>query len=99
VSVHSSLYYRYRFPPEIISYAVYLYYRFTASYRYVEEMLARRGIVVSYQTIRRWCLKFGPHSASWNRSGRSVSTSVPAATSSQHPRIVCNPGGALLALE
>ncbi len=59
----SSLYHRHRFPPEIISYAVYLYYRFTVSYRDVEEMLARRGIVVSYETIRRWCLKFGPHFA------------------------------------
>jgi putative transposase len=60
VSAPSSLYHRRRFPPEIINYAVYLYYRFTVSYRDVEEMLARRGIVVSYETIRRWCLQFGP---------------------------------------
>lgn len=65
----SSLYHRHRFPPEIISYAVYRYYRFTVSYRDVEERLARRGIVVSYKTIRRWCLKFGPHCAAeiWRR--------------------------------
>jgi len=55
----SLLYHWHRFPPEIISHAVYLYYRFAVSYRDVEEMLARRGIVVSYETIRRWCLKFG----------------------------------------
>jgi len=60
VSEPASWYHRHRFPPEIISHAVYLYYRFTVSYRDVEEMLARRGIVVSYETIRRWCLKFGP---------------------------------------
>jgi putative transposase len=66
----SSLYRRHRFPPEIISYAVYLYYRFTVSYRDVEEMLARRGIVVSYETIRRWCLKFGPHFAAEIRRRR-----------------------------
>jgi putative transposase len=56
----SSLYRRHRFPPAIISHAVYLYFRFNVSYREVEEMLARRGITVSYETIRRWCLKFGP---------------------------------------
>jgi putative transposase len=60
VSAPSSLFHRHRFPPAIISHAVYLYYRFAVSYREVEEMLARRGIVVSYETIRRWCLKFGP---------------------------------------
>ena len=58
MSAPSSLYHRHRFPPEISSYAVYLYYRVTVSYRDVEEMLARRGIAVSYETIRRWCLKF-----------------------------------------
>jgi putative transposase len=58
-----SLYRRHRFPPEIISHAIYLYYRFAVSYRDVEEMLALRGIVVSYETIRRWRLKFGPRFA------------------------------------
>ena len=55
----SSLYKRYRFPGEIISHAVWLYYRFLLSYRDVEELLAERGIAVSYETIRRWCRKFG----------------------------------------
>jgi putative transposase len=55
----SSLYKRYRFPGEIISHAVWLYYRFLLSYRDVEELLAERGIAVSYETIRRWCRTFG----------------------------------------
>src|ERR1700738_3047285 len=49
----------YRFPPEIISHAVWLYFRFSLSFRDVEELLAERGIVVTYETIRQWCLKFG----------------------------------------
>ena len=53
----------YRFPPEIISYAVWLYHRFALSFRDVEELLAERGVVVSYETIRQWCQKFGPHYA------------------------------------
>ena len=48
-----------RFPPEIISHAVWLYYRFTLSFRDVEDLLAERGITVSYEAIRFWCLKFG----------------------------------------
>ena len=55
----SPLYKRYRFPGEIISHAVWLYYRFLLSYRDVEELLAERGIAVSYETVRRWCRKFG----------------------------------------
>ncbi len=54
------LYRRHRFPAEIICYAVWLYYRFALSFRDVEELLAERGIQVSYETIRRWCAKFGP---------------------------------------
>ena len=49
----------YRFPPEIISHAVWLYFRFPLSLRMVEEMLAARGIVVSHETVRQWALKFG----------------------------------------
>lgn len=60
MSAPLSLYRRYRFPAAIISHAVSLYYRFAISYRDVEELLAVRGIVVSYETIRRWCVKFGP---------------------------------------
>ena len=54
------LYHGYRFPPEIISHAVWLYHRFCLSYRDVEGLLAERGIVVSYESIRSWCSKFGP---------------------------------------
>ena len=53
-------YKRHRFPPEIISYAVWLYFRFNLSHRDVEDLLAERGIVVSYEAIRLWCIKFGP---------------------------------------
>jgi putative transposase len=49
----------YRFPPEIISHCVWLYFRFSLSFRDVEELLAQRGIVVSHETVRQWCLKFG----------------------------------------
>jgi putative transposase len=53
-------YKRHRFPPEIIAHAVWLYFRFPLSLRLVEEMLLERGIFVSYETVRRWALKFGP---------------------------------------
>src|SRR5208283_4162075 len=53
------LYRRHRFPPEVISYAVWLYFRFPLSLRMVEEMLAERGICVTYETVRRWGKKFG----------------------------------------
>jgi putative transposase len=49
----------YRFPHEIISHAVWLYHRFCLSFRDVEDLLAQRGITVSYETIRQWCRKFG----------------------------------------
>jgi putative transposase len=52
-------YRRHRFPPEIIQHAVWLYFRFPLSYRNVEDLLAERGIDVSYETVRRWALKFG----------------------------------------
>jgi putative transposase len=44
----------YRFPPEIIQHAIWLYIRFTLSFRDVEDLLAERGIMVSYETVRRW---------------------------------------------
>ena len=53
-------YYGHRFPPEIISHAIWLYYRFSLSFRDIEDLLAQRGIMVSYESVRRWCLKFGP---------------------------------------
>ena len=49
----------YRYPAEIISHAVWLYFRFTLSFRDVEEILAARGVVVTYEAVRQWCLKFG----------------------------------------
>jgi len=49
----------YRFPSEIISHAVWLYYRFCLSFRDVEDLLAERGVIVSYETIRQWSRKFG----------------------------------------
>ena len=52
-------YKRHRFPSEIISYAVWLYFRFNLSHRDVEDLLAERGITVSYESIRYWCIKFG----------------------------------------
>jgi putative transposase len=54
-------YKRHRFPPEIIVHAVWLYFRFPLSLRLVEERLLERSILVSYETVRRWVLKFGPH--------------------------------------
>jgi putative transposase len=53
------LYRRHRFPPEVISYAVWLYFRFPLSLRVVEEMLAEPGICVTYETVRQWGEKFG----------------------------------------
>ena len=52
-------YRRHRFPSIVIQQAVWLYFRFALSYRDVEDMLAERGIDVSYETVRRWALKFG----------------------------------------
>ena len=52
-------YKRHRFPPDIISYAVWLYYRFNFSHRDIEDLLAERGITVTRESIRLWCIKFG----------------------------------------
>ena len=54
-----NIYKRHRFPSEIISYTVWLYYRFNLSHRDIEDLLAERGIIASYESIRRWCIKFG----------------------------------------
>ncbi len=67
---------RHRFPADIIRHSVWLYARFTLSYRDVEEMLAERGLDISYETVRRWFLKFGsiyrrqstPHASQAQRS-------------------------------
>lgn len=59
VSSVSPSYRGHRYPVEIISHCVWLYHRFPPSFREVEELMLERGVVVSYETVRRWCLKFG----------------------------------------
>ena len=81
----------YRFPREIISHSVWLYHRFSLSFRDVEELLAKRGIIVSYETIRQWCRKFGPEYARklTRRQGRaalSLAGRGPGWRSDRHPR-------------
>jgi putative transposase len=53
----------YRFPPEVISHAVWLYHRFSLSFRDVEDFLAELGITVTYESIRQWCRRLGPQYA------------------------------------
>jgi DDE domain len=60
----------YRFPPEVIHQAIWLYLRFTLSFRDVEDLLAERGIAVSYETVRRWVNHFGPMIAAHLRERR-----------------------------
>jgi len=67
---HSGAFKGHRFPPEIIAYAVWAYYRFPMSLRDVEDLLAERGIIVSYETIRKWVSKFGRRYANAIRSDR-----------------------------
>ena len=59
MNIAPSPYAGYRYPAEIISHAVWLYFRFALSFRDIEELLAARGIVLTYETIRQWCLKSG----------------------------------------
>ena len=61
----------YRFPAEIISHAVWMYFRFLLSYRDVEELMAARGVVVTYETVRQWCQKFGQQYANQLRRRRA----------------------------
>ena len=78
---------RHRFPPDVIRHAVWLYFRFTLSFRDVEEMLAARGIDVSYETIRCWTIKFGPQIA------RNLKRKRPAPSPRWHlDEVVCNIG-------
>jgi len=60
----ANLYKRHRFPAEIIQYAVWLYHRFNLRHRDIEDLLAKKGILVSYEAVRLWCNKFGPKFAS-----------------------------------
>src|SRR4051812_37994559 len=71
-------YARHQFPPEIIQHAVWLYLRFTLSYRDVEELLAERGIATTYESVRRWVMKFGPDFA------RNLRRSRPRPASTWH---------------
>src|SRR6187551_2899321 len=84
----------YRFPAEVISHAVWLYFRFPLSLRMVEEMLAGRGIIVSHETIRQWALKFGQDFA--NRIRRRLPSAAlrrrqMGACRKVFPRTICEP--------
>jgi putative transposase len=85
MSAPKPTYYRYRFPSEIISHGVWLYHRFSLSFREVEDLLAEQGIQVSYESIRQWCSKFGPDYAAKlkrrRRLGKSSAVSVRPITS------------------
>jgi len=66
----TNCYKHHRFPAEIISHGVWLYFRFYLSHRDVEELLFVRGVIVTYETIRKWCLKFGQSYANQFRRRR-----------------------------
>ena len=68
MNITKNQYKRHRFPAAIIQHAVWLYYRFNLSQRDIEDLLAKRGIEVSYESIRLWCNKFGPNYAKRLRS-------------------------------
>jgi transposase-like protein len=86
--VGSISYKRHRFPADVIRHAVWLYFRFTLSLRDVEELLAERGIDVSYETIWCWTIKFGPQIA------RRLKRLRPTPSSRWHlDEMVCNVGG------
>ena len=84
---------RHRFLPDVIRQAVWLYLRFTLSLRDVEEMLAQRGIDVSYETIRAWVSKFGPQIAAKLKAKRPAGAVSPTATRLQAAAICPNPTG------
>ena len=70
VTSADSSYKRFRYPKEIISHSVWLYHRFTLSLRDVQELMFERGVVVSHETIRQWCAKFGQSYANQLRRRR-----------------------------
>ena len=79
---------RHRLPSDVILHAFWLYFRFTLSFRDVEEMLAQRGIETCYETIRCWTIKFGPQIA------RNLRKRRPSASPRWHlDEMVCNVGG------
>ena len=67
---NTKMYASYRYPSQVVSHAVLLYHRFTLSFRDVEDLLASRGINVSYETVRNWCVKFGNQYSSQIRKKR-----------------------------
>ena len=71
ISITARSYKGFRYPQEIIAHAVWLYHRFNLSYRHVEELLAARGVIVTYETVRQWCLKFGQQFANQLRHRRA----------------------------
>jgi hypothetical protein len=71
VGTDAASYGGFRYPAEIINHCVWLYYRFPLSFREVEEMMLQRGIVVSHETVRQWCAKFGQTYANGLRRGRA----------------------------
>lgn len=79
---------RHRFPADVIRHAVWLDFRFTLSFRHVEEMLAQRGIAVSYETVRCWTIKFGPQIAAKLRRRHA-----PPSPRWHLDEMVCNIGG------
>ena len=71
--LNSSTHYpRHHFPTDVISYAVWLHFRFSLSFRDVQELLFTRGVVVSNEAIRLWCQKFGPFAAELKRRERRL---------------------------
>jgi hypothetical protein len=71
VSTEAPSYKGRRHPSEIIDHCVWLYFRFTLSFRDVDELMVQRGVVVSYDTVRRWCAKFGQDYANRLRRHRA----------------------------
>lgn len=78
MSRNAPTYKNHRYPIEIVARVIWLYFRFNVSRREVEEMLLERGVVVSYETIRRWCRKHGPDYA------RRLRRKVPAKADTWH---------------
>jgi putative transposase len=63
MTTNTSCYHGYRFPAEVISHAVYSYHRFSLSSREIEELLGERAVLVTYEAVRQWYMKFGPEYA------------------------------------
>ena len=71
MSTATGSYQGHRYPLEIINHSVWLYFWFSLSFREVEELMLARGVVVSYESIRRWCAKFGQAYANQLRRRRA----------------------------